>query len=354
MCVLMSDISEQQTLAAAWFRTVRDSICAEFEAIEGEGVQSAASSAPFTIHHSPSTFTLTPWSRPDGGSGEMGMMKGRVFEKVGVNISVVHGEFSEAFRKEIPGAESDPRFWAAGISLVAHPMNPHVPAAHMNTRMIAVGGSSPHRGEVGRGASQGTSSQLSPPPNLPPMGGGILRLYRDEAGVREQFGIGGQYAPVSIPDGSLMLEDIKRASKPVAKGATAQLWDLGDGVACMELTSKQNTWDPENLKFIGETIGRVQRDFKGLVIGTDAEHFSFGANIGFFLLAANSHSWWAIEDMVTSGQQAFMGLKYAPFPVVSSLSGMALGGGCELQLHVDAVQAHEIDRSHGLSSGGRT
>lgn len=165
-------------------------------------------------------------------------------------------------------------------------------------------------------------------------------LYQDEGRTRVAFSIGGSYAPVRVPEGSLMLEDVKRGNKPVAKGATAQLWDLGDGIACLELTSKSNTFDPENLKFIIESTERVSKDFKGLVVGTDAEHFSFGANIGFFLLAANSHSWWAISDMVTQGQQAMMGLKYAPFPVVSSLSGMALGGGCELNLHVDAVQAH--------------
>jgi len=199
---------------------------------------------------------------------------------------------------------------------------------------------SPRRGENERGASRAASEQASPPPTLPPVGGGTATLYRDEAGKRQQFAIGGQYAPVRIPEGSLMLEDVKRAGKPVAKGATAQLWDLGDGIACLELTSKQNTFDPENLKFIAETTARVKKDFRGLVIGTDADHFSFGANIGFFLLAANSHSWWAISDMITQGQQAFMGLKYAPFPVVTSLSGMALGGGCELNLHADAVVAH--------------
>jgi 3-hydroxyacyl-CoA dehydrogenase len=176
-------------------------------------------------------------------------------------------------------------------------------------------------------------------------------LYREEKGAREQFAIGGKFTPVRVPAGSLMLEDIKRAQKPIAKNPSAQLWDLGDGVACLELTSKQNTFDPENLKFITETLARVKQDFKGLVIGTDADHFSFGANIGFFLLACNSHSWWAISDMVTQGQQAFMGLKYAPFPVVSALSGMALGGGCELQLHVDAVQAH-LESYPGLVEAG--
>lgn len=202
--------------------------------------------------------------------------------------------------------------------------------------------------EIFAGALQ--QAGLSVPPIIAQSLG--KKLYAVEGGVRQQFAIGGKFTPVPIPDGSLMLEDIKLTSKPVKKNASAQVWDLGDGVACLELTSKQNTWDPENLKMVAELPALVQqKGFRAVVVGTDADNFSFGANIGFFLLACNTASWWAISDMVRQGQDAFMGLKYAPFPVVSSLSGMALGGGCELNLHADAVQAH-IESYIGLVEVG--
>lgn len=180
------------------------------------------------------------------------------------------------------------------------------------------------------------------------------KKFYEKANSRiEQFAIGGTYAAVPVPAGSLTLEDIKlTGAKPVKKNVSASLWDLGDGVACMELTSKQNTWDPENLRMVQELPALVQQHgFRAVIIGGDADHFSFGANIGYFLLACNTASWWAISDMVKQGQQGFMGLKYAPFPVVSALSGMALGGGCELQLHVDAVQAH-MESYPGLVEAG--
>ncbi|MBL0966638.1 oxygen-dependent coproporphyrinogen oxidase [Blastomonas sp. UPD001] len=124
----MTDWTEQKPKARAWFESLRDAICAEFTAIEREADSDAS-------------FEYTPWDRTEadgspGGGGVRGLIKGKVFEKAGVNVSTVEGRFSEEFAKSIHGAGSDPRFFATGISLVAHMSNPHVPAVHMNTRFL--------------------------------------------------------------------------------------------------------------------------------------------------------------------------------------------------------------------------
>ena len=120
-------LAEKKALASNWFAALRDDICAAFEAIE----DSVA-----TKQKPGGRFERKSWNRDGGGGGEMSLMRGQVFEKVGVNISTVFGSFSDDFKAEIRGAETDGAFWASGISLVAHMQNPHVPAAHMNTRFI--------------------------------------------------------------------------------------------------------------------------------------------------------------------------------------------------------------------------
>jgi coproporphyrinogen III oxidase len=121
---------ERCARAAAWFAVLRDRICAEFEALENELARDSNGEG------SVAGFERIPWERPGGGGGVTSVLRGRVFEKVGVNISTVSGEFSPDFRRDIPGAADDPRFWAGGISLVAHLRSPLVPAVHMNTRHI--------------------------------------------------------------------------------------------------------------------------------------------------------------------------------------------------------------------------
>jgi 3-hydroxyacyl-CoA dehydrogenase len=166
-------------------------------------------------------------------------------------------------------------------------------------------------------------------------------FYRVQDGVLEFFGTDGAYHAVPRPDGVVLLSDIKRRSKPLAKNGSASLWDVGDGVVCLEFHSKMNALDPEILGLIGKAVAMGKKGaFKALVVHNEADQFSVGANIGLALFAANIAAWGEIESMIEGGQKAMRALREAPFPVVGAPSGMALGGGCEILLHCDAVEAH--------------
>ncbi|MEM6781610.1 MAG: 3-hydroxyacyl-CoA dehydrogenase NAD-binding domain-containing protein [Pseudomonadota bacterium] len=168
-------------------------------------------------------------------------------------------------------------------------------------------------------------------------------FYKVEDGKLHTFGTNGQYHEVKRPDGVLLLRDIKLGSEPVIKTGSAAVWDIGDGVLCVEFTGKMNALDDQVFEAYQKAIkliGDGQGDYKALVIHNEGTHFSAGANLGLAMFAANIALWPQIEALVSGGQKVYQKLKHAPFPVVSAPSGMALGGGCEILLHSDHVQAH--------------
>ena len=182
---------------------------------------------------------------------------------------------------------------------------------------------------------------IAVPELLQKLGDGTF--YKIENGKLHYFGTDGNYHPIQRAEGVLLLRDIKLASEPVIKTGSAAVWDIGDGVLCVEFTGKMNALDEEvftayqkSIKLIGDGSG----DYKALVIHNEGTHFSAGANLGLAMFAANIALWPQIEALVDGGQKVYQQLKHAPFPVVSAPSGMALGGGCEILLHSDHVQAH--------------
>jgi 3-hydroxyacyl-CoA dehydrogenase len=177
------------------------------------------------------------------------------------------------------------------------------------------------------------------------------RFYQEQEDSVEILDTNGVYQKQVVADDAWMLIDKKRGKKPVLKNASASLWDIGDGVACLEFTTKMNSVDPFVLEMIVKSIDKVKNEFKGLVIANDGNNFCVGANIGILLFAANVGAWKDIQGIIKQGQDTMLAIKYAPFPVVAAPSGMALGGGCETLLHCDAVQAH-IETYTGLVEVG--
>ncbi len=183
-------------------------------------------------------------------------------------------------------------------------------------------------------------------------------FYKVENNKLQQMGADGNYTEVKRPDGVLLLSDIKRDKKNlVAKSRAipgvgqlgAALWDAGDGVLCLEFISPMNALDSSTMKMVhkacdliesGKAKGRDGQTFKALVIHNEADNFSVGANLKLAELAIKAKQYWIVDKLVKSGQDAYKRLKYAKFPVVAAPSGMALGGGCEILMHSNHVQAH--------------
>jgi 3-hydroxyacyl-CoA dehydrogenase len=197
--------------------------------------------------------------------------------------------------------------------------------------------------QVGTGwlAEQYTKRGLAVPKLLALAAG--RSFYRVEAGQLQYLGLDSDYHDVVRAEGVLLLSDIKRRSQPISKNGSASLWDIGDGVVCLEFHSKANALDPDIMAMIGKALGLIgdgKGQWKALVIANEADNFSVGANLGLVIFAINIGLYDQLEQMVAAGQMTYKALKYAPFPVVSAPAGLALGGGCEITMHSSAVQAH--------------
>lgn len=169
------------------------------------------------------------------------------------------------------------------------------------------------------------------------------KFYKTENGALHSLKTDGTYKKVERPEGVLLLSDVKRGSKPVASNMHAKLWDIGDGVLCLEFTSPMNSLDPLVLSMVNKAnkiISKGKKGYRALVVHNEGTHFSVGANIKLAEIASEYKQYWAIDKLVKYGQDTYKKLKYSPFPVVGAPSGMAVGGGCEILLHCDAVQAH--------------
>ncbi len=172
-------------------------------------------------------------------------------------------------------------------------------------------------------------------------------FYRANNARLEQFSYSGKYAAVTRAPGVMRLGDISRVQSPVASNSAASLWDVGDGVACVEFHTKANALSPESMALVAESLEIVEEEFEALLFYNDAPHFSVGFNLEFALTAAKEKAWARLDGALDAFQSACLACRYAPFPVIAAPAGMSLGGGFEVLLHCDALHAH-ANSSMGL------
>lgn len=165
-------------------------------------------------------------------------------------------------------------------------------------------------------------------------------LYQVHAKQLQHLDLEGHYQPINRAKGDLLLADYKRQKPAILNNPSASLWDVGDGITCLEFHSKMNTLDVDSLAMINQSIQVVNRDFSALVIHNEADNFSVGANLNLLVMAIHQQAWDQVSTLIKQGQQTYKALKYAPFPVVAAPTGLAMGGGCEILLHCDAIQAY--------------
>ena len=165
-------------------------------------------------------------------------------------------------------------------------------------------------------------------------------FYRRTDGGTQRMDAAGGYAPVSPPKGAMRLGDARRGRERVVGNDSASLWDVGRDVACLEFHTTMNTLDASVMELISQALALVPDRFAGLVVHNDAEHFCAGVNLREAVAAFHAGAWDRLAAAADLGQSTFKAMKYAPFPVVGAPAGMALGGGCEILLHCDAIVAH--------------
>ena len=166
-------------------------------------------------------------------------------------------------------------------------------------------------------------------------------FYSIEDGEIMRLSSSGEMVVVERPEETLNVADLKRRGKPLKRNGSASIWDMGDEVLLVEYHTKMNAMDPMNIEMLVNAVDIAESEgFKGIVIGNDASNFCAGANLGLALFAANLGAWKDLEDFITLGQETYQTLKYCDVPVVAASAGLCLGGGAEVLMHCDAVQAH--------------